>query len=233
MAIIVCRLAILLALLLFPAGSLQAALYNFTGPFTDNGAGNPPGLIPDNSTIGLTDSHTLSGLAPVIADVRVTLNISGGFNGDLYAYLRLNDSPMVVLLDRVGVTSLNPDGYGDSGFQVTLTADASAHDIHFYQNYSPSYTGDGAVTGTWQADGRSDPLSSTRGSLSQFNGFDPNGTWTIFFADQSPGDESTLLSWSLQITDVPEPITTALLVFGALGTISAFVSWKRRLPPAR
>ena len=218
-------LAVLLLGLCLPA---RAALYNFTGPFNNNGAGNPAGLIPDNSIIGLTDSHSISGLGSVITDVKVTLNLSGGFNGDLYCYLRLNDSPLVVLLDRVGVTAVNSDGYADTGFLVTLTADPSAHDIHFYQDYSHSYNGDGKVTGTWQADGRTDPLSNTRGSLSDYNGLNPNGTWTIFFADRSPGDESTLVGWSLQITDVPEPVSTALLVFGAFGAVGAWVSWKRK-----
>src|SRR2546423_427943 len=68
-------------------------------------------LIPDDSIIGVTDSQTISGMGNVIQDVSVTLNISGGFNGDLYGYLRLNDSPLVVLLNRVGVNDSNPDGY--------------------------------------------------------------------------------------------------------------------------
>jgi subtilisin-like proprotein convertase family protein len=206
--------AILAWLLSLPLAS-PAALYNFTGPFNNNGAGNSPGVIPDNDPIGLTDSHTISGLGNQIANITVTLNISGGWNGDLYAYLRLNNGPMVVLLDRVGMTSSNPDGYGDTGFQVTLSETAS-HDIHFYQNYSPSYNGSGQLMGTWQADGRTDPLSSTRGSLSNFNGSNPNGTWTIFFADESAGEQSTLLGWSLDITDVPELPNVALIIFGTL-----------------
>ncbi|PWU13391.1 MAG: hypothetical protein C5B50_19470 [Verrucomicrobia bacterium] len=216
------RLAIITLLLSFPLVS-RAALYNFTGPFNNNGAGNAPGVIPDNDPIGLADSHTISGLGSQIVNVTVTLNISGGWNGDLYAYLRLNDSPMVVLLDRVGVTSSNPDGYGDTGFQVTLSASAS-HDIHFYQNFSPSYNSDGQLTGTWQADGRTDPLSSTRGSLSAFNGLNPNGTWTIFFADESAGEQSTLVGWSLDITNVPELANVALLIFGALAAMRALGS---------
>jgi len=214
------KLTLLVLLLALPLVS-QAALYNFTGPFNNNGAGNSPGVIADNDPIGLADSHKISGLGNQIANVTVTLNISGGWNGDLYAYLRLNDSPMVVLLDRVGVTASNPDGYGDTGFNVTLSASA-AHDIHFYQNYSPSFNGSGQLTGTWQADGRTDPLSGTRGSLSDFNGLNPNGTWTIFFADESAGEQSTLLGWSLEITDVPELANVALGIFGALSIVRAF-----------
>ena len=127
--------------------------------------------IPDGSIIGLTDSHTVSGLGPVITDIQVTLNISGGYNGDLYGYLRLNNSPLVVLVNRVGMTSGNPDGYLDGGMSVTLTASATAPDIHFYQNANPVYNSSGQVTGTYQADGRTDPLGSSRGSLSYLTGW--------------------------------------------------------------
>ena len=135
--------------------------------------------IPDNSIIGLTDAHAISGLNSPFTDIRVTLNIPGGFNGDLYGYLRLNNSPLVVLVNRVGMTSGNPDGYPNSGMLVTLTAAATAQDIHSYQNFIPEYNTSGQVTGTWQADGRTNPLDTSRGSLSYFNGLDPNGTWKI------------------------------------------------------
>jgi subtilisin-like proprotein convertase family protein len=171
--------------------------------------------IPDNSIIGLTDAHAVSGLDSPITDIRVSLNISGGFNGDLYGYLRLNGSPLVVLVNRVGMTSSNPDGYANSGMLVTLSASA-AYDIHSYQSFSPSYNSSGQVTGTWQADGRTSPLDTSRGSLSAFNGLDPNGTWTLFFADRSAGDQSTLAGWSLEITTVPEPVNVALGIFAGV-----------------
>ena len=207
-------------LVLALCNSAPAAMYTYN--YSVNQA------IPDNSIVGLTDSHSLSGLLFQITDVRVTLNLSGGYNGDLYGYLRLNDSPLVVLLNRVGVTGSDPDGYADSGFSVTLAASAS-HDIHFYQDFSPTYNGNGQLTGTWQADGRSDPLSSSRGSLTDFNGLNPNGTWTLFFADQSPGDESTLLSWSLDIAAVPEPVNVALGLFAALAAAISFAGQRRNL----
>ena len=196
------------------------------GLYTFNYAVNA--AIPDNSIFGLTDAHTLSGLDGQIVDVSVTLNISGGFNGDLYGYLRLNDSPLVVLVNRVGMTSGNLDGYPNSGMLVTLTSSSTAHDIHFYQDYSPAYNSSGQVTGTWQADGRTNPLGSSRGSLSYFSGLDPNGTWTLFFADRSVGATSTLVGWSLDITTVPEPVTVALAVFAGLAAVIKFLSWRRQ-----
>ena len=57
---------------------------------------------------------------------------------------------------------------------------------------------------------------------STFSTYNPNDTWTIFFADTSPGGENTLISWGLNITAVPEPINIALGIFGvavAVGSV--------------
>jgi hypothetical protein len=98
---------------------------------------------------------------------------------------------------------------------VTLSASA-AYDIHSYQSYSPAYNSSGQIAGTWQADERTSPLDTSRSSLSAFNGLDPNGTWTLFFADLSAGDQSTLVNWSLDITMVPEPVNVALGIFAGV-----------------
>jgi hypothetical protein len=57
---------------------------------------------------------------------------------------------IAVLVNRVGQSGRNPEGYGDSGFAITLS-DLASHDVHDYQNpsYSPSYNGSGQLTGTW------------------------------------------------------------------------------------
>lgn len=49
---------------------------------------------------------------------------------------------------------------------------------------------------------------------SAFGGQDPNGTWTLFFADNSPVGQTTVNGWSLDITAVPEPVNWALGIFG-------------------
>ena len=63
--------------------------------------------VPDNSSVGLTDPRTISGLSPRIVDLPVTLDIRGGFNGDLYAYRRLDNQSLVVLLNRAGADGQN------------------------------------------------------------------------------------------------------------------------------
>ena len=75
--------------------------------------------VPDNDPSGLASAFSLSGLSGVITNVAVGLNITGGYNGDLFAYLT-GPGGYAVLLNRVGVTSANPNGYGHTGLAVTL-----------------------------------------------------------------------------------------------------------------
>jgi subtilisin-like proprotein convertase family protein len=199
--------------------------------------------IPDGTPAGYRNSQTLSGIAATsIQDVNVTLTISGGFNGDLYVYLA-HGSGLTVLLNRVGRGGSSGFGYGDAGFgpessgnRFTLDDDLGS-DVHRYGAGSYALYS-GRLTGTWQPDGRNiDPLSSratfdtaSRGSmLSSLDGTDPNGSWTLFFADMGNGSQSTLLGWGLSIEAVPEPINVALGTFGVLlGVTQLLRSLRRR-----
>ncbi|HSY17967.1 MAG TPA: PEP-CTERM sorting domain-containing protein [Candidatus Acidoferrales bacterium] len=179
--------------------------------------------IPDGNPVGISSSTTFSSLPGIITSIQVNLDITGGFNGDLYAYLAGPTGQFAVLLNRVGVTGVgagNAFGYSDAGFNVTF--DQSGANIHNYQtSVNP---GGGQLTGTWAPDGRNiDPASapslfdsaSTSADLGQFVNIDPNGTWTLFLADMSGGGQSTLNSWGLTIVTVPEPQTWAMLAGGA------------------
>ena len=103
------------ALLPAPAG-----VYTYSGPAYAIPDGNPNGVY---STIAVADpDHQITSLS-------VTLNVSGGYNGDLYAYLSYG-GVLVPLLNRVGVSSGNSFGYSDPGFNITLSS--SGTDVHFY-----------------------------------------------------------------------------------------------------
>lgn len=68
---------------------------------------------------------------------------------------------------------------------------------------------------------------NTAGFQTAFGDLNPNDTWTLYFADTVAGDQSTLNSWSLQITAVPEPATLALGVFsGGLLLVAGLRRWK-------
>ena len=179
--------------------SALATVYPFNTAFQN------AGVIPDGSLTGLADTRAISGLTSPITSVTVILNISGGYNGDLLAYLS-HDGVMIPLLNNVGAPENSSFGYSNPGFSVTLS-DSALASIHDYQTGDINLTG--TVTGNWTPDG---------GQLSDLNGLSGNGNWTLFFADTvSSGSPSTLTSWSLDIiTAVPEPINVALGVFGGL-----------------
>src|SRR5258706_131340 len=84
-------------------------------------------LIPDDDISGYTSTKSVNGLfttlpennTTAITDVKVTLNISGGYNGDIYGYL-VHSSGFAVLLNQTGVASTNSFGYANTGFNVTI-----------------------------------------------------------------------------------------------------------------
>lgn len=226
------KLSVLAALaVLLPLGVVQAQYVTNTTSTTVNA------LIPDGSPIGLTSGTNISGSYSLatISSVTVTLDITGGFNGDLYAYLAGPGGGFAVLLNRTGITSGNAFGYSDTGFNITFD-DSAANNIHLYQNDSPTINGSGQLTDTWQPDGRNiDPQSSPStfdstsptADLSSFNGANPDGTWTLFVADLSSGGQGTLVTWGLTVVTVPEP-QTWVLVAGGVGLLLA-VNRRRKL----
>lgn len=181
------------------------------------------GAIPDGSAVGWTAGATVSGAGRYLTGVSVSLDLSGGYNGDLYAYLSYG-GVLVPLLNRVGVGSSDPFGYGTAGMSVTLS-DGGLQNIHGVATPGGSGT-------TYKPDGRAISPSSSpsafdaAGTVTFQNfvssGVNPNGTWTLFFADLSSGATSSLNSWSLTLgtSEVPEPVNVALMVFaGAVGVV--------------
>ena len=190
---------------------------------------NSPGaLLLDNNPTGWSTTFTVTGLG-AITNVQVTLDITGGFNGDLYAYLVSPQGQMAILLNRVGVSDSSAYGYNNAGFNITLDSSVGADNVHGYQKFSPSYSG-GQLTGTWAPDGRNlDPQSTgmlfeSAGStlaLDNYFGSNPNGAWVFFIADLSSGGQGTLQNVVLTIMTVPEPqpgmmLGSGLLLFGLL-----------------
>lgn len=198
--------------MLLVALTSRADLTNLTVTVTNNAA------IPDGNPVGLTSTLNVSGMSGSTTNLTVNLNITGGFNGDLYAYLVSPLGSMVVLLNRVGMSSTSYFGYSDPGFNITLDS-TSANNIHNYQSDSPVFSA-GQLTGTWAPDSRTiDPLSApgafnappTGNTFSTYDGSSPNGVWTLFIADLSGGGQSTLVSWGLTVVTVPEPQTWTIL----------------------
>lgn len=177
--------------------------------------------VPDNNPSGLADTRTVSGLTDMlITDVSVNLNLTGGWNGDLFAYLT-HGSGFVVLLDRVGYNNVGPLGYGDAGMNVTFTSSATAN-IHDYGGLS---TFSSPPSGNWLPDNSAITVASP-GSLASFAGLDPNGTWTLFVADLSGGSISTLAGWGLDLNLVAIPEVETYVAAALAGFFGAF--WLNR-----
>jgi len=190
------------------------------------------GVVPDANYSGFADTQPIIMASPfgTISDVKVTLNISGGYNGDLYAYL-VHGSGFAVLLNRPGRTSGNLFGYGDAGFNLTLS-DSAAGDIHLYGG-----NGGSTLSGVWQPDGRNVAPATVLGAdtrsalLGSFTDQSANGLWTLFVADFAVGDQSTLQSWGLEITTIPEPAMGVLgILAGALVGLRALLFSSPRRP---
>jgi subtilisin-like proprotein convertase family protein len=211
-----------IALLSFPATLALAQLS--TNTFTSN----PNELVPEGNPVGITDTLTVSGLEPIIENVEVTLDITGGFNGNLYAWLVSPGGNTAILLNRVGVSGVNSFGYANQGFNVTLSDGAG--NIHNYQSLGYTLNASDQLTGIWAPDGRNiSPLSSgaafetapTTANLGVFDGGDGNGTWTLFVADiTTGGGDSTLASWGMTVVASPEPAPWTLIVVGVVGALA-------------
>ena len=73
--------------------------------------------IPDGGIGTFVQQTVANPLLGKIQQVTISLDISGTWSGDLYAYLNMGGAH-AVLLNRVGKTVVNSVGYGDHGFQV-------------------------------------------------------------------------------------------------------------------
>lgn len=206
----------LLASLLLASTTTQGALYS---------SGTLDTIIPDGNPNGISSTINVNGWSPTLNTVSVLVNMSGGYNGDTYAYLSYAGTS-VVLLNRIGNSAGNLFGSSTAGFLVTLSDYyAGSGDIH-----SASGASGDQIIGTYNTDRRTaDPQlvrdTSDRGaSLASFDNGNLNGNWTIFFADMAGGNSpSTLMSWSLEITAVPEPVNVALGIFGGVFLVGIIV----------
>lgn len=205
---------------------------------------------PVDTVFGTIDSHSLSSSITSITSVEVLLNISSTYNGDIKVVLS-HGANSSVLLNRVGRDTgpgepiLQNFGYGDQGFNITLSDSATyndgsgskASDVHVYRtvlygNNSTPVPNPGVLTGTFAPDGRTtDGLLATTSDprtalLSSFIGMNANGVWDLQLKDFVPSsDTSTLVSWGMNISGVPEPQTYGL-VFG-IGLMGAAMLRKR------
>ena len=182
----------LLVCLLLAAVNVPAAV-DFTQTFTP-----ADGTIPEGNPVpeDFAGAITAAGSDQTVLSLSVSLNVTGGYDGDLTAFLVSPNNTRVTLLDQPG-RLINGFGAGGAGLNVTLT-DLAVKNIQDEISHQ-------VLTGTFL------PAQSLR----NFENSPVNGTWRLFFADLGSGaGNATLNSWSLEIESVPEPgnYRAALLV---------------------
>ncbi|MEI6193070.1 MAG: hypothetical protein WCS42_01935 [Verrucomicrobiota bacterium] len=193
----------------------RAALYyqgTGVGSGTYMGAVANPSIVDGNPAIVIANTMTLSGLGSSLSSFTVTLNLSGGYNNGLYAYL-VHGGTTVTLLNQPGYAV---NGFGATGAGMNITLQDGSTDHGSIQ----SEISGSVLSGTYNA----------ANSLSGFSG-DPNGAWSLYFSDTlAGGGDATLQGWSLNITAVPEPVNVALAIFGGvLGVWSVSRRWTKRV----
>jgi hypothetical protein len=182
----------------------QASLYALTGPggigtYT-SGTISPNQVIPDNSPVGVGYGFTFGESELTVISLVLTINMSGGFNGDMYGYLQHGGT----LIELFNPASFSAGGASGTSLNLSLA----------------SGTGLNPLSGATAANLAGGLTYAASGNLNGFGGADPNGLWTLFFGDQGAGDRMTLNSFNLSITAVPEPVNVALGIFG-VGIVGA------------
>jgi subtilisin-like proprotein convertase family protein/subtilisin family serine protease len=129
--------------------------------------------IPDNNTTGISSNLVVAGLGGGIVDLDVTLNVAHTATGNLLVRLTSPQGTTINLVNQRG-------GTGDNFTGLILDDQAAT-----------------AVTaGTAPFTGRFRPETPLTG----FNGFSPNGTWTLNISDRASLNLGTLQNWSLTFT---------------------------------
>ena len=196
------------------AGVITEATRTYTVGYTLGDLVDPPMTFEQT----VTDSTITS-----LTEVRVGLHLVGvsagaGWASEIYVSLNRDLTATSVLLNGVGITTLDPVGFGYDGWNVTFRDGATAGDVHAVN------LGSGVMVGEVEPDGRLDATDTARPSmLSVFVGGTGNGVWRLSVADLGVGGQMQLASWSLMLSGVsPVPETGMLggvgvVVLGAMG----------------
>jgi len=168
--------------------SARAGLY--TAAFTDISL-----TIPDANPVGVMFAGSVTNVPSgwIVSGVTVQLNITNGYNGDLYGYLVAPNGTLVRLLNRPG-TGLIPFGASGPGMNITLQDGTTDH------GPIQDETTSSFLIGSYNADQ----------SMAGFNGSLADGAWTLFMADLSGGGTGVLNSLTLNITATAAPVTVTL-----------------------
>ncbi len=176
-------------------------------------------LIPDNPPL-IATTHTLAvncvPIGATVTGISVTLSVPNHtYDADLSINLKAPNGTILNLFRNMGATGGTNTTYPNTGI-VNLTL-SSASALSLATANTPAV---GTLTGTYKADlingiatpfyTQGDPpgFTSTATAWNQLYS-QPNGNWTIVFADDGAGDFGNLTNWSIKIDYTPGTPTQA------------------------
>ena len=109
-----------LGFLLLASLPAWASLYGY-GTLTPGGGGSAIRTIPDNNTIGLTESFTASEAGTSISDLALTVVLQGGASTDLSGYLRLGNTSGSPSYDLTGLIQATAEAPGGTTYSIDFT----------------------------------------------------------------------------------------------------------------
>lgn len=192
----------------FQVSNGLVSLQNFASAST-------PQAIPDSPNDGLINSITVAGGPSSIWAMRVNMDITHTFDGDLHVWLlppgvtwgalpvRPNNQP-------AGAVELVTD-FGGGGDNFTNTRFTSPTDPHFAVANQQSITaGVAPFTGTFTPEGSA--------AFQNLYGTNANGTWSLVVIDDFGSDFGTLNSWSIDLYDGSAPAVTVTVNGNAINS---------------
>ena len=216
----------LLGLLLLTVSSLSAAVTfsNATAVTSAVGAGTS-GTGPGVAYSPYPSQIVVSGLPSTISAITVTLNnLSLDRPDDAVMVLVGPTGANLVIVSDVGGTT------AASGITLTLDDAAAAHILNdgplLSGTFKPTAVNSGIVKDNFPAPGPGTALTfaapfAAETLASQFNGTNPNGTWSLYIIDDAFGPPSGIgatlaAGWSLNITTAAAAAPTATVVTSSL-----------------
>ena len=139
-------------------------------------ASDTPFDVPDNNPQGISSTINIAENKNVI-DVNVTVNIS---------YIAWAGDLTLVLRNPQGISVELSSNNGSSGANYTNTVFDDSADDSITEGSAP-------FTGSFRPEG----------NLTDFNGTNSIGDWTLIVVDSGAGDTGTLDSWSIEICGTP------------------------------
>ncbi|MCH8314335.1 MAG: proprotein convertase P-domain-containing protein [Planctomycetes bacterium] len=188
-----------------------------------------PDDLYDGSFVGMASDFIVVGDdgfgGNIITDIDVTIGMSHTWIGDLVIKLVSPGGTVLTLLSRPGFAELADDGTGCCGDSSNL---AFAFPITYDDaSLNSAELMGGGIGGTLvvgdPANGSPDNYFPNPGAgpgvaLSDFNGLNALGNWTLYIGDSVSADTGVLDRWSMTITTIPAPGALALL--GMAGLVS-------------